>query len=338
MGVPLKQVARVGAYVMKQKIRGNKRFPLVLMLEPLFRCNLECVGCGKIQYPDEILKKNLSPEVCFRAAEECGAPIVSIAGGEPLIHPQIAEIVNGLIFRKKFVYLCTNAILLERNLPKFTPSVYLTFNVHLDGLKDRHDKLVCRDGVFDKAVAAIKTAKSKGFRVTTNTTIFDGEAPEEVADFFDFVTTLGVDGMTVAPGYSYEKAPDQEHFLKREKITGLFRRIFEIGRERKSRWKMNHSPFYLDFLQGIVEYECTPWGNPNYSIFGWQQPCYLFADGYLPSFRELLETTDWTKYGRASGNPKCVDCMAHCGYEPSAVEDSTRTIANGIRSLRSALG
>lgn len=337
MGVPLKQVARVGAYVMKQKLRGRKRFPLVLMLEPLFRCNLACAGCGKIQYPEEILKKTLSPEDCFRAAGECGAPVVSVAGGEPLIHPRIDEIANGLVFRKKFVYLCTNGILLERNLHRFTPSAYFTFNIHLDGHRERHDQLVCRDGVFDKAVSAIRAAKRSGFRVTTNTTIFDGDAPEAIANFFDFVTSLKVDGMTLAPGYSYEKAPDQSQFLGREKITDLFRSLFEIGRKRKSRWKISHSPFYLDFLEGRVEYECTPWGNPNFSVLGWQKPCYLFADGYASSFRELLETTSWESYGRASGNPKCADCMAHCGYEPSAVEDSTRNLANGIRSLRSAL-
>jgi hopanoid biosynthesis associated radical SAM protein HpnH len=338
MGVPLKQIARVGAYVMKQKVLGRKRFPLVLMLEPLFRCNLACAGCGKIQYPEEILKKNLTPEDCFRAAEECGAPVVSVAGGEPLIHPAIDEIANGLVFRKKFVYLCTNGILLEKNLHRFTPSVYLTFNVHLDGARERHDQLVGREGVFDKAVAAIRAAKEKGFRITTNTTIFDGEEPQAIADFFDFVTTLGVDGMTLAPGYSYEKAPDQSHFLRREKITALFRDIFDLGRARKSRWKISHSPFYLDFLEGKVDYECTPWGNPNYSVLGWQKPCYLFSDGYALSFKELLAETSWEKYGRASGNPKCADCMAHCGYEPSAVEDSTRNLANGWRSLRSAIG
>jgi hopanoid biosynthesis associated radical SAM protein HpnH len=307
------------------------------MLEPLFRCNLACAGCGKIQYPEEILKKHLTPEECFAAADECGAPVVSVAGGEPLIHPQIDQIANGLVFRKKFVYLCTNAILLEKNLHRFTPSVYLTFNIHLDGFEERHDRLVGRPGVFQKAIGAIRTAKRQGFRVTTNTTIFDGEEPKEIADFFDFVNTLGVDGMTIAPGYSYEKAPDQSHFLKRERTMELFRSIFDLGKQRKSRWKISHSPFYLDFLQGKIDYECMPWGNPNYSVLGWQKPCYLLADGYARSFRELISNTDWSRYGRASGNPKCADCMAHCGYEPSAVEDSTRNIANGLRSLRSAL-
>lgn len=338
MGVPLKQVARVGAYVMKQKFKGNKRFALVLMLEPLYRCNLECTGCGKIQYPEEMLKKVLTPEECFGAAEECGAPVVSIAGGEPLIHPEIAEIANGLVFRKKFVYLCTNGILLEKALPKFTPSVYFAFNVHIDGLEKQHDTLVGRPGIFQKAVEGIRVAKTQGFRVTTNTTVFDGELPEEVADLFDFLTSLEVDGMTVSPGYSYEKAPVQGHFLKREKTIELFKAVFKLGRKRKSPWKMNHSPFFLDFLEGKIDYECTPWGNPNFSVQGWQKPCYLLADGYARTFRELLSETDWRKYGRASGNPKCSDCMLHCGYEPSAVEDSTRNLANSLRSLRSALG
>ena len=338
MGVPLKQVAKVGAYVFKQKLARNERFPLVLMLEPLFRCNLACAGCGKIQHPADILRKNLSPEECFKATEECGAPVVSIAGGEPLLHPQIDEIANGLVFRKKFVYLCTNAILLEKHLHKFTPSSYLTFSIHMDGLEKRHDELVCQDGVFQKAVRAIKTAKAQGFRITTNTTVFDGENPEELADLFDYLTELKVDGMMVSPGYSYEKAPDQDHFLKRETTNKLFKEIFAIGKKRGRKWPFNHSPFFLDFLEGKIDYECTPWGNPNYSVLGWQKPCYLLSDaGYAKSFKELMDGTKWDSYGRKSGNSKCQDCMVHCGYEPSAVSDSTRNISNSIRSLKSAL-
>ncbi len=337
MAIPVKQMMKVGGYVFKQKLKGNKRFPLVLMLEPLYRCNLECVGCGKIQHPEEILKKTLTPEQCFNAAEECGAPVVSIAGGEPLIHPQIDEITNGLVFRKKFVYLCTNAILLEKNLHKFTPSSYLTFSIHVDGLEKRHDQLVAREGVFQKAVAAIKVAKEKGFRITTNTTVFEGENPEELADLFDFLTDLGVDGMMVSPGYPYEKAPDQEHFLRRERTNKLFHEIFELGRARGRKWPFNHSPFFLDFLEGKIDYECTPWGNPNYSIFGWQKPCYLLSDGHVPTFAELMSDTTWENYGRKSGNPKCADCMVHCGYEPTAVTDSTRNFPNTLRSLKAAL-
>lgn len=337
MGVPIKQLAKVGGYIFKQKIKGQDKFPLVMMLEPLFRCNLACAGCGKIQHPEEILKKNLTPEACFTAVEECGAPIVSIAGGEPLIHPNIDEIVDGLIARKKFIYLCTNAILLERNLHRFKPSSYLTFSVHMDGMEKRHDELVCKDGVFQKAVAGIKAAKAKGFRVTTNTTVFDGEKPEELAELFDFLTELKVDGMMISPGYSYEKAPDQDHFLKREKTKDLFKAIFELGKARKHKWAFNHSPFFLDFLEGKIEYECTPWGNPNYSVLGWQKPCYLLGDGYVPTFKQLMEETVWENYGRKSGNPKCQDCMVHCGYEPSAVKDSTRNVPNTFRSLKSAL-
>ncbi|GIX47800.1 MAG: hopanoid biosynthesis associated radical SAM protein HpnH [Candidatus Tectimicrobiota bacterium] len=333
MSIPLRQAVRVGAYIVRQRLRGRKRFPLVLMLEPLFRCNLACAGCGKIQHPPAILRQQLSPEECFRAAEECGAPVVSIAGGEPLLHPQIDAIVAGLVARKKFVYLCTNALLLEKALPKFTPSPYLTFSVHLDGLRERHDQLVCRQGVFDIAVRAIKAAKAAGFRVTTNTTVFDGDSPQELRRFFDFVATLGVDGMMVSPGYSYEKAPDQEHFLAREQTQALFRQALA---NPKKAWKFNHSPFFLEFLQGRRHYPCTPWGNPNFSVLGWQRPCYLLADGYAKSFEELMRDTPWERYGTGR-DPRCANCMVHCGYEPTAVVDSLSSPAKMLKAALAAL-
>ncbi len=326
MSIPLRQALRVGAYVLKQRLTGRTQYPLVLMLEPLFRCNLACAGCGKIQHPTDILRQNLSPEDCFKAAEECGAPVVSIAGGEPLLHPQIDEIAAGLVARKKFVYLCTNALRLEQALPKFTPSPYFTFSVHLDGLQERHDELVCRDGTFDIAVRAMQAAKAAGFRVTTNTTVFEGEKPEELRKFFDYVSTLGTDGIMVSPGYSYEKAPDQEHFLRRERTSELFRQVLD-----GKKWDMNHSPFFLEFLQGKREYQCTPWGNPNYSVLGWQKPCYLMGDGYVSSFQELMEKTEWEQYGTGN-DPRCADCMVHCGYEPTAVVDAMRNPANMIKS------
>ena len=336
MSIPMKQAALVGKYVVTQKLKRAKRYPLVLMLEPLFRCNLECVGCGKIQYPEEILKKTLTPEQCFQAAEECGAPVVSIAGGEPLIHPQIKEIVDGLIARKKFIYLCTNALLLSRKMDLFQPSDYLTFSVHMDGLEKHHDECVKREGTYKTALAAIKEAKRRGFRVTTNSTIFEGHPPEDLHQFFDEMMAAGVDGMMVSPGYSYEKAPRQDKFLKRNQTTALFRKILAPMKERK--WVFNHSPFYLDFLKGEKEYECTPWGNPNYNIFGWQRPCYLMSEGgYVSTFKELMEETDWSKYGKASGNPKCQDCMVHCGFEPTAVNDSMASPKNMLRSFSATL-
>jgi hopanoid biosynthesis associated radical SAM protein HpnH len=321
----------VGAYVLKQRLHGQKKYPLVLMLEPLFRCNLACAGCGKIQHPTEILRQHLSPESCFKAVEDCGAPMVSIAGGEPLLHPQIEAIAAGLVARKKFVYLCTNALRLEQSLGKFTPSPYFTFSVHLDGQQPRHDELVCRDGTFDIAIQAIKAAKAAGFRVTTNTTVFEGENPEELRQFFDFVTTLGTDGLMISPGYSYEKAPDQEHFLKRERTKELFRRVFS-----GKRWDFNHSPLFLEFLQGKREYQCTPWGNPNYSVLGWQKPCYLMADGYANTFQELMDETDWDRYGTGR-DPRCADCMVHCGYEPTAVMDAVSSPAKMLHSAFATL-
>ena len=334
MGVPISQMYTVATYVLGKKLRGVKRYPLVLMLEPLFRCNLACAGCGKIQHPAEILRKNLSPEECFRAVEECGAPMVSIPGGEPLLHPQIDEIVAGLVARKKYIYLCTNAILLEQQLHKFTPSKYLTFSIHLDGLREEHDEAVCRDGVFDVAVAAIKAAVQKGFRVTTNTTLFNNADPERVRDMFDALSDLGVEGMMLSPGYPYEKAPDQEHFLHRNETISLFRRILS---NPKRRWVFNQSPVFLEFLQGNFDLECTPWGNPTYNVFGWQKPCYLLQEGYCDTWQEMLDSTNWDEYGHRSGNVKCADCMVHSGYEPSAVSATFGTAKGFLRTVRAVL-
>jgi hopanoid biosynthesis associated radical SAM protein HpnH len=318
MGVPLSQMWTVASYVFGQKLRGRKRYPLVLMLEPLFRCNLACAGCGKIQYPAHILKQQLTPEQCFAAVDECGAPMVSVPGGEPLMHPQIGEIIAGLVARKKYVYLCTNAILLREKIDQFTPSRYLTFSVHMDGQEEHHDFAVCREGVFDVASEAIREAVRRGFRVTTNTTLFEGFDPNSVRAFFDEMTDLGVEGMTVSPGYAYPKAPDQKAFLReRAKTNRLFEMIFS---NRSRRWRFNQSPLYLEFLMGRRDYECTPWGNPTYNLFGWQKPCYLLQDGYCDTFDELIADTQWDNYGRASGNPACQQCMVHCGYEPSAVD------------------
>ena len=334
MAVQLQQALSVGKYIFTQKIRGRKKFPLVLMLEPLFRCNLACSGCGKIQHPSHILKQHLSPEECFNAVEECGAPVVSIPGGEPLLHPQIDEIVAGLVARKKFVYLCTNGILLEKKLHLFKPSPYLTFSVHLDGLKEVHDRCVNRDGVFDKAIQGIKTAKGKGFRVATNTTIFEGTKPEEIQEFFDFLESLNTDGMMISPGYSYEWAPDQEHFLKREQTKALFRSILNPWKKGQKRWNFNHNPLFLDFLMGEKDYECTPWGSPSYSVLGWQKPCYLLNEGHYKTYRELIDDTDWSQYGNKSDNPKCQDCMVHCGFEPTAATEALK-LENTSRALTS---
>ncbi len=326
MAVPVLQQIRMGAYIVKQKLLGNTRYPLVLMLEPLFRCNLACNGCGKIDYPDSILNKRLSPEECFRAVDECGAPVVSIPGGEPLLHKEIVEIVNGIIARKKFVYLCTNALLLKKKLDQFTPSPYLTLSIHLDGLREEHDHAVSQPGTFDLAVEAIKEAVSRGFRVTINCTLFNSNAvPERVAEFFTFAQELGVEGVTVSPGYAYERAPVQDHFLSRRQTKELFRSIFRLGREHEKkggkRWVFNQSSMYLDFLAGNQSYHCTPWGNPTRNVFGWQRPCYLVGEGYVKTFKELMETTKWDDYG-VGNYEKCANCMVHSGFEASAVVDT----------------
>ena len=319
--MPLSQMWTVAAYVLKQKLSGRKRYPLVLMLEPLFRCNLTCAGCGKIQYPAQILKKHLTLEQCLKAVDECGAPVVSIPGGEPLMYPQIGELVDALVKRRKYVYLCTNALLLKENLEQgvLEPSKYVSLSIHMDGLREEHDEAVCRDGVYDRAVEAIKEALRRGFRVTTNTTLFDGASPLRMREFFDEMMGLGVEGMMLSPGYSYSKAPDQEHFLRRGRTHDLFSKMLSDARKH---WKFNQSPLFLQFLMGKRDYECTPWGNPTFNLFGWQRPCYLLQEGYAESFQELMETTRWESYGRKSGNEKCQDCMVHCGYEATAVDDT----------------
>ena len=330
MNVPFFKEIRIAAYLLKQKLTGRKRYPLVLMLEPLFRCNLACVGCGKIDYPDPILNQRLSVKDCLDAVDECGAPMVAIPGGEPLIHREIGDIVKGIVARKKFVSLCTNALLLEKKLHLFEPSPYLFFSVHLDGLEEHHDKSVSQKGVYEKAVHAIKAARDKGFTVNVNATIFDGHAAEDIAAFLDKTKELGV-GVSISPGYAYERAPDQEHFLNRRKTKELFRRVFALGKGKK--WNLMHSGLFLDFLAGNREYHCTPWGMPTRNLFGWQKPCYLLGEGYAKTFKELMETTDWDSYGTGRYE-KCANCMAHCGYEPTAANAS---ISNPLSALWTAL-
>jgi len=334
MGVPVSQMWTVASYVIRQRLAGKKRYPLVLMLEPLFRCNLACAGCGKIQYPAHILKRNLTPEQCFKAVEECGAPMVSIPGGEPLLHPQIDEIIRGLVERKKYIYLCTNALLLKEKIHLFKPSKYLTFSVHMDGQKEHHDFSVCKEGGYEQAAEGIREAVSRGFRVTTNTTLFDGADPKSVRVFFDEMMDLGVEGMTLSPGYSYDKAPDQKHFLGKERTKRLFSLILS---NRKKPWRFNQSPLFLEYLMGIRQYACTPWGMPTYNMFGWQKPCYLLQDGYAERFDELLDETEWHRYGSESGNPRCANCMVHSGYEASAVNDTFGSFRGFLSTVRAAL-
>ncbi len=333
MGVPLSQMWTVATYVLGQRLRGRRRYPLVLMLEPLFRCNLACAGCGKIQYPAHILKQHLSVADCLKAVDECGAPMVSIPGGEPLMHPDIDALVRELVNRRKYIYLCTNAILLREKIDLFTPSKYLTFSIHMDGQEEHHDFAVCREGVYKEAAEAIRLAVQRGFRVTTNTTLFEGADPNSVRAFFDEMMDLGVEGMMVSPGYAYEKAPDQKNFLKRQRTHHLFNMILSNRDQGRKPWRFNQSPLFLEFLMGRRDYECTPWGNPTYNLFGWQRPCYLLQDGYVDTFRELMEETRWEQYGRASGNDKCRNCMVHCGYEPSAVNHTFSSLSGMLAMI-----
>jgi hopanoid biosynthesis associated radical SAM protein HpnH len=330
MPITMRQNLKIASYIIRQRLRGRAKYPLVLELEPLYQCNLECAGCGKIQHPQDVLARRLTVQQCIDAVEECGVPVVAIAGGEPLIHKEIDQIVAALIQRKRFVYLCTNAILMVKKLDLFKPSPYFSWSIHIDGLQGRHDQSVCREGVFDKAVEAIKEAQRRGFRVTTNTTFFGQDDARSIRAVLDFLNDdLKVDAMEISPGYAYEKAPDQEHFLGVERTRAIFREAFAGG--ARKRWRLNHSPLFLDFLEGKVDFACTAWGIPSYSVFGWQRPCYLMADGYAKSYKELIETTDWDKYGRGR-DPRCANCMAHCGYEPSAVAATLRSPRESVRA------
>ncbi|MGX2993540.1 adenosyl-hopene transferase HpnH [Streptomyces sp. JNUCC 64] len=332
MAMPLRQSLKVATYLFEQKLRKREKFPLIVELEPLFACNLKCEGCGKIQHPAGVLKQRMPVAQAVGAVLESGAPMVSIAGGEPLMHPHIDEIVRQLVARKKYVFLCTNALLMRKKMERFTPSRYFAFAVHIDGLRERHDESVAKEGVFDEAVAAIKEAKERGFRVTTNSTFFNTDTPQTVIEVLDFLNDdLQVDEMMISPAYAYEKAPDQEHFLGVEQTRELFRKAFANGNRR--RWRLNHSPLFLDFLEGRVDFPCTAWAIPNYSLFGWQKPCYLMSDGYVPTYRDLVEKTDWDAYGRGK-DPRCANCMAHCGYEPTAVLATMGSLRESLRAAR----
>jgi hopanoid biosynthesis associated radical SAM protein HpnH len=322
VAIPFRYISKIGVYLLKQHLMRVRRYPLVLMMEPLFRCNLACAGCGKIDYPDHILNKRLSVEDALRSVDECGAPVVVVAGGEPLLHKDLPQIVEGIVARRKFAIVCTNALLLAKKIDLFKPSPYFTWSIHLDGDRETHDQAVCQDGVYDRAVEAIKLAKSKGFRVTTNSTFFTGADPERIAKFLDAATALGVDGMTLSPGYAYERAPDQTHFLNRTRTKELFRAILRRGRGGKA-WDLTQSALFVNFLAGNVSYRCTPWGMPLRTVFGWQRPCYLLGEGYVPTFKQLMEETNWDSYG-VGNYEKCADCMVHCGFEATAVADSIR--------------
>ncbi|HUO40214.1 MAG TPA: adenosyl-hopene transferase HpnH [Mycobacterium sp.] len=331
--MPLHQSLRLGSHLLKQKLLGRSKFPILVELEPLFACNLACAGCGKIAHPASVLKQRMPVGQAVSAVLESGAPIVSIAGGEPLMHKEIDEIVRRLLDRRKIVFLCTNAVLLPKHLHRFRPHRNFAWMVHIDGLRERHDASVCRAGVFDQAVSAIKQAQAEGFRVLTNTTFFDTDTPQDVIDVLDYLNDeLGVDNMQISPGYAYERAPDQEHWLSVEQTRQLFAKAFDGGRRKK--WRLNHSPLFLDFLEGKVDFGCTAWAIPSYSIKGWQRPCYLLDDGYADTYSELISGTDWDSFGRGK-DPRCANCMAHCGYEPTAV---MATLGSLRETIRAAVG
>ena len=337
MPVRLRQQARIGRYLLEQRLRGRGRFPLILQLEPLFACNLSCAGCGKVRRPAEVLRRRMPVETAVAAVRECGAPMVSIAGGEPLLHPEIGRLVRALVRRKVYIYLCTNGLLLEESLGAFTPSPFLTWVVHLDGLRERHDASVGRAGVFDRAVRGVRAAQRAGFGVMTNTTLYAADSPGSVHAVLDYLNDdLRVDAMMLAPGYAQQNGGGERHYLTAAASREVCRAVL-AGRETQA-WRFNHTPLYLDFLAGLADLDCTPWAIPCYSVLGWQRPCYQRSEGHCRTYRELLATTDWSRYGHAAGDPGCRDCLAHSGFEPSAVLLTLRSPRELRRAARKTTG
>lgn len=330
MAVPLSQVLTVAKYALGKTLKGEKRYPLVMMLEPLFQCNLACSGCGKIQYPKNILDMRMPKEKAWAAIEECGAPVVSIAGGEPLLHPEMPQMIEGFIERKKYVYMCTNAQILLRKIDLFKPSKYLSLGIHLDGTREMHDKNVNREGAYDTAVKGIKEAVKRGFRVTTNTTIFNNADPETVRKFFDDAMALGVEGMMISP-VPLRQSTESGHLPRTQQDNRAFQKD---TRQPEKELGVQPLPGFLAFLKGEQDYDCTPWGNPTYSILGWQKPCYLINDGYCETFAELMNEIDKYGLGRHGTRPECKDCMLHSGYEASAVRDIFGTWGGMFRAAK----
>ena len=329
MARPLELAARLAWYILKKKVTSRKRFPLVTMLEPLEKCNLACVGCGRIREYEPVIETMLTVDQCIAAVEESGAPIVSIAGGEPTLHPQIAEIVHRITDTKKFVYLCTNALLMERVMKNIPPSKYFCFVVHLDGMEEAHDKSVYRKGVFKVAVKGIESALEKGYRVTTNTTVFNGCDEDDLIEMFTMVTKMGVEGSMVSPGYQYDMVPDQQLFISRQKAREIFKNVLDP--KRKIRFYNN--PLYLEFLRGNREYQCTAWANPTYTVMGWREPCYLLGDRHTQNVNDLYSDELWENYG-VGKDPRCANCMMHCGFESASVFGALKSPRDAIKMIR----
>ena len=329
MARPLEMALRLGWYILKNKARGRRRFPLVTMLEPLEACNLACEGCGRIREYEAVIDRTVSLEKCLAAVEEAGAPIVSIAGGEPTLHAQIHDIVNGITARKKFVYMCTNALLMDRVMKNIPPSKYFCFVVHLDGMEEAHDKSVYRKGVFKMAIRGIETALAKGYRVTTNTTVFNGCDEDDLIEMFTLVTKMGVEGAMVSPGYQFKFVPNQELFVSRQAARKIFKNVLDP--KRKIRFYNN--PLYLDFLRGDRDYSCTAWSNPTYTVMGWREPCYLLGDRHTQDVNDLFKDEVWDRYGVGT-DPRCANCMMHCGFESASVFGALSSPRDAIRMIR----
>jgi hopanoid biosynthesis associated radical SAM protein HpnH len=330
---PIELSVRLAWYILKNRLRGRQRFPLVTMLEPLEMCNLACVGCGRIREYKPVLDRMMPVEVALNAVRESGAPIVSIAGGEPTIHPQIDQIINQLVAEKYFVYCCTNALVLERMLKKIPPSKYFCWVIHMDGMEEKHDESVARKGVFKKAIQGIELAVSQGYRVCTNTTVFRNSDVADLHEMFHYVSTLGVEGSMISPGYDFKDAPDQDLFLTRQESRAIFKDLLNPAKTQGMRFYNN--PLYLNFLRGSREYQCTAWSNPTYTVLGWRKPCYPLADEHVDNVNQLYDRKLWEEHYGVGRDPRCANCMMHCGFESATIFQAVSTPKDWVTLIKS---
>lgn len=329
MRFPIAQTIRVAKHISTEKRAKTERFPLVLMLEPLHACNLTCEGCGRIREYKDVMNRMLTLDECLNAVNDCRAPVVSICGGEPLIYPQIKELVEKTVEKKRVTYLCTNGTLLDKKLSLFRPNKYFNLNIHIDGMEKTHDMIVEKPGTFKKIIENIKLAKKAGFTVCTNTTVYKETEVSEIRELFELLTTLKVDGFLISPGFDYKEVEDQSVFLKRAEIQRKFREIMSFSKK----YKLWSTPLFLEFCAGLREYKCTPWGNVTYNVKGWKAPCYLITDKHYTDYKDFISSVDWNHFVQGKDN-RCRNCMCHCGFEATAALEVSGSLKDTLKMAK----